>query len=162
MKFALNGALTLGTLDGANLEIREAVGESNFFAFGLSAPEANARRRAPCRSREVLDADDELARALELVANGTFSRGDRALFAPLVQSLVESDPFLVLPDFRSYAAARERAEAAFLDQAAWTYSSIVNVSRSGRFSSDRAVEEYRTRVWNVEAAKVPPVGHPEQ
>jgi starch phosphorylase len=152
MKFALNGALTLGTLDGANIDIREAVGPDNFFAFGLTAAEAAERRRQPQRGRARLTSDPQLASVLDLIASGTFSRGDRGLFAPLVQSLVEDDPFLVLEDFQAYLAAQTEVVAAWRAPDRWTRSSILNVARCGRFSSDRAIREYADRIW-----RLPPV-----
>ncbi len=152
MKFALNGALTIGTLDGANIDIREAVGPDNFFAFGLSAAEAAERRRQPQRGRARVAADPELSGVLDLIAAGVFSRGDRTLFAPLVQSLAEDDPFLVLEDFRAYLAAQAAVVAAWRIPDHWTRSSILNVARCGRFSSDRAIREYAERIW-----RLPPV-----
>jgi starch phosphorylase len=149
MKFTLNGALTIGTLDGANVEIREAVGADNFFLFGLTAEQVLARRREGYRPRDVLAHDPELAHALDLVASGAFSDGDRDLFAPLVRDLTDHDPFLVLADFRSYAEAQQRVAAAWRDPIAWTRMSILNVARAGRFSSDRSIREYATRIWRV-------------
>jgi starch phosphorylase len=149
MKFTLNGALTIGTLDGANVEIREAVGADNFFLFGLTAEQVLARKREGYRPRDVLAHDPELAHALDLVASGAFSDGDRDLFAPLVRDLTDHDPFLVLADFRSYAEAQQRVAAAWRDPIAWTRMSILNVARAGRFSSDRSIREYATRIWRV-------------
>jgi starch phosphorylase len=149
MKFTLNGALTIGTLDGANVEIREAVGADQFFLFGLTAEQVVETKRAGYRPRDVVDADPELARALELIASGALSRGDRELFAPLVQGLVEHDPFLVLADFRAYADCQHRVATAWQAPAAWTRSSILNVARAGRFSSDRAIREYAANIWQV-------------
>jgi starch phosphorylase len=152
MKFALNGALTVGTLDGANIDIREAVGPDNFFAFGLNAAEAMQRPRDPERVRALLAADPELAGVLELIGSGTFARGDRTLFQPLVRSLVDGDPYLVLTDFRAYIAAQAEVAATWRDPDRWTRSSILNVARCGRFSSDRAIREYAERIW-----RLPPV-----
>ncbi|MBL9019568.1 MAG: glycogen/starch/alpha-glucan phosphorylase [Myxococcales bacterium] len=149
MKFTLNGALTIGTLDGANVEIREAVGHDEFFLFGLTADEVEARKRAGYRPRDVLDADPELARVIELIASGAFSPGDRALFAPLVADLVEKDRFLVLADFRSYSDCQQAVDAAWRDQDGWTRSSIRNVARAGRFSSDRSIREYASEIWRI-------------
>ena len=149
MKFTLNGALTIGTLDGANVEIREAVGHDEFCLFGLTADEVEARKRAGYRPRDVLDADPELARVIELIASGAFSPGDRALFAPLVADLVEKDRFLVLADFRSYSDCQQAVDAAWRDQDGWTRSSIRNVARAGRFSSDRSIREYASEIWRI-------------
>jgi starch phosphorylase len=149
MKFTLNGALTIGTLDGANVEIREAVGADHFFLFGLTADEVLAKKRAGYRPRDVLDRDRELANAVDLIRSGLFSRGDRELYAPLLSDLVERDPFLVLADFRAYADAQRRVATAWRSPAAWTRSSILNVARAGRFSSDRSIREYSARIWHV-------------
>jgi starch phosphorylase len=147
MKLALNGALTIGTLDGANVEIREAVGADQFFLFGLTAEQVAARRAGYRPSDEL--ADDELARVIELVASGEFSPGDRALYAPLIDDLLHRDPFFVLADFRAYADCQRRVEALWRTPAAWLRSSILNTARAGRFSSDRAIREYARTIWNV-------------
>jgi starch phosphorylase len=147
MKFMLNGALTIGTLDGANVEIRDAVGPEHFFLFGLTADEVTAKRRGYRPSDEL--ADDELARVIELIASGEFSPGDRTLYAPLVDELIHRDPFLVLADFRAYADCQRKVEAQWRNPGAWLRSSILNTARAGRFSSDRAIREYATTIWNV-------------
>ncbi|HSN30485.1 MAG TPA: glycogen/starch/alpha-glucan phosphorylase [Kofleriaceae bacterium] len=147
MKFTMNGALTIGTLDGANVEIREAVGAENFFLFGLTAEEVLARKRAGYDPRASLDA--ELAHALHLIGDGAFSNGDRGLFAPLLDDLYNRDPFLVLADFRAYSDAQERVATAWRDPKAWTRMSILNVARSGRFSSDRSIRDYAKQIWRV-------------
>lgn len=152
MKFALNGALTIGTLDGANVEIREAVGAEHFFLFGLTAEEVLARKRDGYAPRRELEHDPELARAVELIASGAFSPGDRGLFAPFVDDLLHRDPFLVLADFRAYADCQRRVEAAWRAPSRWVRSSILNTARAGRFSSDRAIREYATQIW-----RLPPV-----
>jgi starch phosphorylase len=147
MKFTLNGALTIGTLDGANVEIRDAVGAEHFFLFGLTAEEVAAKRRGYRPSNEL--ADDELARVIELIASGEFSPGDRTLYAPLVDDLLHRDPFLVLADFRAYADCQRAVEAVWRTPKAWLRSSILNTARAGRFSSDRAIREYARNIWNV-------------
>jgi starch phosphorylase len=149
MKFTLNGALTIGTLDGANVEIREAVGAEHFFLFGLTAEQVLARKRDGYRPRDVLERDPELARAIELMREGRFSRGDKSLFAPLINDLVERDPFLVLADFRAYCDAQREVAVAWQQPARWTRSSILNVARAGYFSSDRSIREYATKIWHV-------------
>jgi starch phosphorylase len=149
MKFTLNGALTIGTLDGANVEIRDAVGADQFFLFGLTAEQV-AARRADYRPSDEL-ADPELARVIELVASGEFSPGDRTLYAPLVDDLLHRDRFLVLADFRAYADCQRTVEALWRTPAAWLRSSILNTARAGRFSSDRAIREYARTIWNVPA-----------
>ena len=149
MKFTLNGALTIGTLDGANVEIREAVGADEFFLFGLTAAEVMARKAEGYHPGSAIAADGELANALHLIGDGAFSHGDRDLFASLVNDLRERDPFLVCADYRAYADAQTRVSAAWADPAAWTRSSILNSARAGRFSSDRAIREYATHIWRV-------------
>jgi starch phosphorylase len=148
MKFTLNGALTIGTLDGANVEIREAVGVEHFFLFGLTADEVLARKAGGYRPRDVRE--PTLWRAVDQIGDGTFSRGDRELFAPLVHDLGERDPFLVCADFAAYLEAQRRVEAAWRSPGTWTASSILNVARAGRFSSDRAIREYASQIWRVE------------
>jgi glycogen phosphorylase len=149
MKFALNGALTLGTLDGANVDLREAVGAEHFFLFGLTVEEVGTFRNSGPRPRALLEGDGELAAALDLISAGTFSRGDRQLYEPLVRSLVDGDPFLVLADYRAYVTAQAAVSAAWRDPERWTRSSIFNVARAGFFSSDRAIKEYADRIWRV-------------
>jgi starch phosphorylase len=143
----MNGALTIGTLDGANVEIREAVGEDHFFLFGMTAEQALEKQVKGYWPREHFEREPELREALALVSDGTFSRGDRALFEPLVRALLERDEYMVLADFADYMACHIRVDDAWRDTERWTRSSILNVARVGRFSSDRAVREYCDRVW---------------
>jgi starch phosphorylase len=147
MKFTLNGALTIGTLDGANVEIREAVGAEHFFLFGMTAEEVIERKRAGYHPSQVDDA--ELHRVLDLIAEGAFSRGDREMFAPLVRDLRERDPFLVCADFRSYANCQRRVAELWRTPKTWVASSIINSARAGVFSSDRAIREYAKTIWHV-------------
>jgi starch phosphorylase len=154
MKFMLNGALTIGTLDGANVEIREEVGAENFFLFGLTAVQVEQRRRAGYRPAAVLEANAELREALDLVAAGRFSRGDPELFRPLVENLRNSDPFLVLADYADYVACQERVSAAWDDRGQWTRMSILNTARGGKFSSDRAIREYCLTIWKARACAI--------
>ena len=149
MKFALNGALTIGTLDGANIEIREEVGADNFFLFGMTAAEVDAQRKAGYRPRDFLEKDDELRAVLDLVATGFFSPGQPDLFRPLVQSLLESDPYMLLADFASYRECQERVSAAYRDPDRWTRMAILNIARMGKFSSDRTIQQYADEIWNV-------------
>ncbi|MBX3159712.1 MAG: glycogen/starch/alpha-glucan phosphorylase [Deltaproteobacteria bacterium] len=153
MKFTLNGALTIGTLDGANVEIREAVGADHFFLFGLTAEEVTEKKRG-YRPGDEVGRDPELARALELISSGAFSPGDRALFAPLVDNLYHHDPFLVLADFRAYINCQHQVDAAWRSPATWLRSSILNTARAGKFSSDRAIAEYAKQIWDVEPVKL--------
>jgi starch phosphorylase len=154
MKFAMNGALTIGTLDGANVEIREAVGADNFFLFGMTAEQISELRRAPYRPADILDADPELARLLAEIGHGSLCPEEPGLFEPLVRLLVEHDPFFVLADFRAYLRAQERVAAAWRDPSAWTRMALLNVAGMGKFSSDRSIREYAERIWHVAAVKV--------
>ncbi len=153
MKFALNGALTIGTDDGANVEIRELVGDDNFFLFGMSEPEVEDLWAAGYRPGEFAQADDELRRALDLIGSGTFSGGDRSTFEPIVSNLLYDDRFMVLADYTSYIAAQERVDAAYADRDAWTRSAILNVARTGFFSSDRSIRDYSERIWHTQPAR---------
>src|SRR4030095_7630113 len=154
MKFMLTGAVTIGTLDGANVEIREEVGAENFFLFGLTADEVARRQREGYRPAPQAEGNAELREALSLIANGGFSRGDRATFRPLVENLLQSDPFLVLADYADYVACQERVSAAWNDSERWTRMSILNTARAGKFSSDRAIREYCRDIWNVRPVRI--------
>jgi starch phosphorylase len=149
MKFMLNGALTIGTLDGANVEIREEVGADNFFLFGLTAEEVERVRREGYRPAALVEDSAELREALDLVQSGHFSNGDREMFRPLVESLLNFDPFLVLADYADYLQCQERVSAAWTDQAHWTRMSILNTARAGKFSSDRSIREYCEQIWQI-------------
>ncbi|HEY4990824.1 MAG TPA: glycogen/starch/alpha-glucan phosphorylase [Nakamurella sp.] len=151
MKLTLNGALTIGTLDGANVEIHRLVGEENFFLFGLTEPEVQATVTAGYRPHEFYGSNPMLRRALESIAGGEFSRGDRDEFAPLIDSLLGNDQFLVLADYQAYIDAQDRVEAVYRDPRAWTRSAILNVARSGYFSSDRSIRDYLDRIWHTTA-----------
>ena len=154
MKFSLNGALTIGTLDGANVEIREEVGADNFFLFGLTADEVGRRRAEGYRPREIYEKDPELRAVLDLILSGAFSRGDRELFEPLVNPLLDRDEYFLLADYRSYIESQERVARAYVDTAGWTRMSLLNVARMGKFSSDRAIREYCRDIWHVEPVHV--------
>jgi starch phosphorylase len=149
MKFMINGALTIGTLDGANVEMREEVGNENFFLFGLTVDEVEVLKRGGYRPDDYVAANPELAAVLGLISEGRFSHGDTEVFRPLVDNLRYDDPFLVLADYASYIAGQERVSAAWGDVEAWTRKSIMNTARSGKFSSDRAITEYCDDIWDV-------------
>ncbi|WP_288119967.1 glycogen/starch/alpha-glucan phosphorylase [Microbacterium sp. 69-7] len=149
MKFALNGALTIGTDDGANVEIRQLVGDDNFFLFGMSEPEVEALWARGYKPADFYQGDENLRRAMDLIASGAFSGGDRSVFEPIVSNLLYDDRFMVLADYSSYVATQERADAAYVDQDAWTRSAILNVARSGFFSSDRSMRDYIERIWHT-------------
>jgi glycogen phosphorylase len=154
MKFALNGALTIGTLDGANVEIRSAVGEENFFLFGLTAPEVADLRRSGYNPRQYYEADEELRQVIDTIGGGTFSRGDRGLFRPLVDNLLYDDPFMLMADYRSYVECQKKVDDAWRDPQRWMKMSILNVARNGNFSSDRSIAEYCQKIWNVRPVPV--------
>jgi starch phosphorylase len=154
MKFMLNGALTIGTLDGANVEMREEAGADNFFLFGLTADAVEQLWRNGYRPESQIEGDADLGAALDAIADGTFSHGDRELFRPIVDNLRYSDPFLVLADYADYLACQERVDAAWNDPPRWTRMSILNTARSGKFSSDRSIGEYSERIWNVPPVRV--------
>jgi starch phosphorylase len=153
MKFALNGALTIGTLDGANVEIREQVGEDNIVIFGLTAPEVQARRASGIDARELIAAQPMLRETLNSIAMGVFSPDDRNRYAGMVDALTYHDHFMVSADFTAYYAAQRSVDARWRDQKSWWRSNILNTARVGWFSSDRAIREYAQEIWNV---AVPP------
>jgi starch phosphorylase len=154
MKFAMNGALTIGTLDGANVEIREEVGAENFFLFGLTADEVRATKARGYRPRDLYRSDAELKEAVDLLATGHFSRGDRTLFGPLVEALLDRDDYLLLADYRSYLDCQAAVSRAYADAGGWARRSILNVARIGKFSSDRAIREYCKEIWNASPVPV--------
>ena len=154
MKFALNGALTIGTLDGANVEIRERIGPENFFVFGLTAPEVQERQAAGYHPREIYERNAALREALDCMASGALADGDASLFQPLLDNLLGSDPFLVLADYQSYVDCQERVSARWREPDAWTRQSILSVARMGWFSSDRSIREYCQQVWHIQPVAV--------
>ena len=149
MKFAMNGALTIGTLDGANIEIRDAVGHDNFFLFGLTTDEVSARKARGYDPRALYDSNPELREALDAIAGGAFSGGDGEMFRPLVDSLLTRDDYMLLADYQSYVECQQRVNDAYYNQADWTRMSILNAARVGRFSSDRSIREYCRDIWGV-------------
>jgi starch phosphorylase len=154
MKFALNGALTTGTLDGANIEIRERVGEENFFLFGLTADEAFDLKESGYDPKEYYREEPELRAVIERIASGFFSDGDTELFRPIIESLLNDDTFLLFADYRSYIECQERAAQAYRDVDNWTRMSILNAARCGFFSSDRSMKQYIEDIWKVERVEV--------
>jgi len=154
MKFALNGALTIGTLDGANVEIREEVGPQNFFLFGLTADEVQALKTRGYRPWDYFEKNRGLRDVIEQIHSGYFSPGRPDLFKPVVDSLLVHDEFLVLADYQAYVDCQEKAGQAYLDSERWTTMSILNVARIGYFSSDRAIREYCQEIWRVEPVRI--------
>jgi starch phosphorylase len=155
MKLSLNGALTIGTLDGANVEIRAEVGAENFFLFGLTAEEAEEQKRRGYDPRQIHASDPRLSKILELVWSGALSPDEPEAFKPITRSLLDGgDQFMLLADFDSYVACQDKACQAFRDQNAWTRMSILNVAHMGRFSSDRTVREYADQIWGATSVPV--------
>jgi glycogen phosphorylase len=154
MKASMNGALTIGTLDGANVEIREEVGAENFFLFGLNADQVSELKIRGYRPWDYYSRNLELKAAVDLVNTGLFARGDRELFAPLIASLLQHDEYLLFADFASYVERQAEVERIFRDVGRWTAMSIRNVAGTGKFSSDRAIREYCEHIWRVGAVSV--------
>jgi len=155
MKFALNGALTIGTLDGANVEIREEVGAENFFLFGLTVEQVRELKLRGYRPQEVAEKNASLREVLDFIGSGALAGGDRNLFRPFLDRLLYDDPFLVLADYQAYVDCQEEVSALWRDQRAWTRKAILNVARMGKFSSDRSIRDYCEQVWQVKPVKVP-------
>jgi len=153
MKFMMNGAVAIGTLDGANIEIRKEAGEENFFLFGLTAPQISDLKRAGYNPRSYYDRSPLLREVLDGLRDGRFSNGDRNLFAPLVNDLLNYDRYFVLADFEAYAAAQQEAGLAYADTARWGTMSLLNTARSGKFSSDRTIRQYCEEIWNLPATE---------
>ena len=154
MKLSLNGALTIGTLDGANVEIREEVGPENFFLFGLDADQVQELKSRGYRPREYYDRSFELRVVLDFIASGALAGGNTGLFQPLVDNLLQDDPFLVLADYEAYVECQSQVSALWRDPVAWTRKSILNVARMGKFSSDRSIRDYCELVWKVKPVSV--------
>ncbi len=155
MKFALNGALTIGTLDGANVEIKEEVGDENIFIFGMTAEEVEVRRASGYNPWDYYHGDPELRTAIDQIACGLFSPNEPNLFQPLLNSLFQQgDPYMVLADYASYIQCQEEVSRVYRDIQQWTRMSILNVANSGKFSSDRTIREYAEQIWNVKPVPV--------
>ncbi len=161
MKFSMNGALTIGTLDGANIEIREQSGADKFFLFGLTAPQVYALKAQGYRPMDYYNAARGLREVIDLIRSGFFSRGDAELFRPLIDGLLYQDPYLVLADFQSYIDCQEKVSAAYRDGERWTRMSILNTARSGKFSSDRTIREYCADIWRVKSVPIQLLTHAE-
>ncbi len=154
MKFALNGAVTIGTLDGANIEIKDAVGDENIFIFGLQADEVERRRREGHNPHHYLEKNEELRTVIDMIANGTFSHGDSDTFKPLIESLFNNDHYMILADFDAYIECQEKVNRAFKDVDHWTRMSILNTAYMGYFSSDRTIKQYAEEIWNVKPVSI--------
>ncbi|MGA3135283.1 MAG: glycogen/starch/alpha-glucan phosphorylase [Terracidiphilus sp.] len=154
MKFAMNGALTIGTLDGANIEIREEVGADNFFLFGLTTPEVEQKKREGYNPRDFYNSNANLREVIDALSNGELSHGDKKLFEPLVSSLLNGDEYMLLADYQSYVDCQDRVSLAYGNQEEWTRMSILNVARIGKFSSDRAIRDYCADIWKTWPVKI--------
>jgi starch phosphorylase len=154
MKFQMNGALTIGTMDGANIEIREEVGAENFFLFGLLADQVQALRAGGYQPMDVYHSNPELREVIDLVKDGFFSRGNTEQFRPLIDNLLYHDPYMVLADYQAYAECQQQVDASYRDVERWTRMSILNTARSGKFSSDRTIREYCSDIWQAAAVPV--------
>ena len=154
MKLAMNGALTIGTLDGANIEIRDAVGAENFFLFGLDAAEVLDRRAAGVEGRAAYDADGTIREAIDLIRSGFFSPEERDLFHPLIDGLLGRDEYYSLGDFAAYAACQRQVDEAYRSEDAWSRKAALNIARVGAFSSDRTVREYAREIWKIDPVEV--------
>jgi starch phosphorylase len=149
MKFAMNGAITIGTLDGANIEIREEVGAENFFLFGLTASEVEQRKQEGYNPGTIYESNANLREVIDSLTSGEFSHGDRSLFKPLADSLLTSDDYMLLADYQSYIDCQDSVSLAYGNQDAWTRMSIMNVARVGKFSSDRSIRDYCAEIWKT-------------
>ncbi len=155
MKFALNGALTIGTLDGANIEIKEEVGDDNIFIFGLDTEQVNDLRATGYDPRKHYDEDPELRRTIDMIGNGFFSTNDQGRYRPLVDSLLRGgDHFMLLADYAAYIECQDRVDLAFMDCDEWARKAIINVANMGKFSSDRAIHAYAKEIWEIEPLKL--------
>ncbi len=149
MKFSMNGALTIGTLDGANVEIREEVGAENFFHFGLTVDEVMQQQAAGYHPLSYYQNNQELAAAIDLISSGHFSQGDKELFKPIVDSLLYDDQYMLLADYQAYIDCQQQVADTYLQPSEWTRKSILNSARMGKFSSDRSIAEYAKNIWHV-------------
>jgi starch phosphorylase len=154
MKFAMNGALTIGTLDGSNSEIREEVGSENFFHCGLNAEEIYQMKSHGYNPMTYYNADPDLKEVIDLISSGFFYTKDADLFKPLVDSLLRRDEHMVLADYQSYIQSQDRVSTIFKDQKKWTKMSVLTVARMGKFSSDRSIREYNEKIWHAAPLKI--------
>ena len=156
MKYALNGALTIGTLDGANIEIMEEVGRENIFIFGMDAEQVNGLKSAGYQPRDYYYRNQELKQAIDMINNGTFAPGDPDLFRPIIDGLMNCDNYMLLADYASYIDCQDDVDKLYMQQHEWARKSILNTAGMGKFSSDRTIEEYANEIWKVTPVKVKP------
>jgi starch phosphorylase len=149
----MNGALTIGTMDGANIEIMEEVGRENFFLFGLTVEGIHELQKQGYHPMDLYHNDEDLRDIIDRLGSREFSQGDKNLFKPLIDSLLYYDPYFVLQDFQSYVMCQQHISDAFVDRSRWTKMSIMNVARMGKFSSDRSIREYSEKIWKVSTSR---------
>ena len=154
MKFALNGALTIGTMDGANIEIREEVGEENIFIFGLLAGEVVKLKNSGYNPKTFYNSNQMLMRVIDMIAQDFFSKNEPGIFKSIVDSLLGTDYYCLLADYQSYIDAQDDVSKLYLNTDEWTKKTILNVARVGKFSSDRSIREYAEKIWKVEPVKI--------
>ena len=149
MKFSMNGALTIGTLDGANIEIREEVGEENFFLFGLTAAQVEETKQNFYNPRFIYENNKELTDVINFINSGILSRGDKSLFKPITDNLLYSDPYMLMADYPLYVSCQELVSKKWKNKAEWDKMAILNVAGMGKFSSDRSIQDYCDNIWKV-------------
>jgi starch phosphorylase len=154
MKFTLNGALTIGTMDGANIEIREEVGEENIFIFGLLADEVVQLKSEGYNPKKYYESNKMLKRVIDMISSDFFNKDEPEIFKPIIESLLGIDYYCLLADYQSYVDAQDRVSELYLDKDEWTRKAILNVARVGKFSSDRSIKEYAEKIWNVKPVKI--------
>jgi starch phosphorylase len=154
MKFTMNGALTIGTLDGANVEIREEVGEENFFLFGLTAAQVDEAKRNGYNPHFIYDNNEELNQVIKMINSGVFSKGNSSLFRPITDNLIWHDPFMLLADYPLYVACQDLVAETWKTHDRWTEMAILNVARMGKFSSDRSIQDYCDKIWKVKPFRI--------
>jgi starch phosphorylase len=154
MKFSMNGALTIGTLDGANVEIREEVGEDNFFLFGLTAAQVDEAKRNGYNPHFIYDHNDELREVINMINSGCFSKGDCNLFKPITDNLLWQDPFMLMADYPLYIACQDLVANTWKNTNKWNKMAIMNVARMGKFSSDRSIQDYCEKIWKVKPFRI--------
>ena len=154
MKLSLNGALTIGTLDGANIEIMEQVGKENIFIFGLTADEVHSYRAIGYKPYEYYEKNPELKKAIDMIADGSFSAGQRDLYKPLIDNLLHNDYFMVMADYQSYIDTQAKVNDLYMNKREWIKKSIINSANMGKFSSDRTIHEYAEEIWKVKPLKI--------
>jgi len=150
----MNGALTIGTLDGANIEIREEVGDDNFFLFGLTTAQVDEAKRNGYNAHFIYDHNEELREVINMINSGYFSKGDRSLFKPITDKLLWDDPYMLLADYPLYTACQDLVANTWKNTAEWDRMTIMNVARMGKFSSDRAIQDYCEKIWKVKPFRI--------